>query len=388
MGRILILTNSPLIGRIGSDILTDYGHQVWIVGEIERALQTSEEHRIEVILLDLASPRFPGLEILATLREQVPDVPVIAIAAHPASKPAIDALRAGAYDFISRALLREELINAVERAGERHRMNLENRRLLASLRHRVNELSALNEVGRALCSTLEPSRVLDLLVRKAQDLVGAEAGSLLLLDEQTRELSFVVALGEKGEQVKALRLKVGEGIAGWVVKEGVPLLVPNAREDPRFFAEADRWTHFETRSILCVPIKLKEKVIGAIEVLNKQGGPFHEQDLELLTALSDQAGVAIENARLYQREQEMVRKLQKLSQLKDEFIGAISEELRRFLTHIIGYAELLEAKEVRDERTQEEFIAAIREESHRLWYLVEEFLDFDRLKPPPTAGGE
>lgn len=368
--------------------MKDYGHRVWVVGEIGRGLQAVAEHGIEVVLLDLTSSRFPGLEVLATLREEVPDVPVIVVAAHPTSKPAIDALRAGAYDFVSRAILREELMNAVERAEERHRMNVENRRLLASLQHRVEELSALNEVGRVLCSTLDASRVLDLLVRKAQDLVGAEAGSLLLLDEQAQELSFVVALGEKGEQVKALKLKVGEGIAGWVVKEGVPLLVPHAKEDPRFFAEADRWTYFETRSILCVPIKLREQVIGAIEVLNKQGGPFDPQDLELLAALSDQAGIAIENARLYQREQEMVAKLQELSRLKDEFVVAVSEELKRFLTHIVGYAELLEAKEVKDEQTQEEFIAAIREESHRLWYLVEEFLDFDKLKPQPTARGE
>jgi GAF domain-containing protein len=91
----------------------------------------------------------------------------------------------------------------------------------------------------------------------------------------------------------------GVGIAGWVVKNDEHLVVADAREDPRFYAGVDEKTGFETRNILAVPLRTKERVIGVVEIINKVDGPFDDRDVALATALANQAGVAIDNARLY-----------------------------------------------------------------------------------------
>ena len=99
--------------------------------------------------------------------------------------------------------------------------------------------------------------------------MGTEVGSLLLLDEETRELVFEVALGEKGERVREIRLKLGEGIAGWVAQTGEPLLVPDVRKDPRHYRRADEVSHFVTKNTLCAPVRVKDRVIGVLQAINK-----------------------------------------------------------------------------------------------------------------------
>lgn len=132
------------------------------------------------------------------------------------------------------------------------------------------------------------------------ELVNCEAGSLLLLDESTNELYFQIALGEKGEEVKEIRLKIGEGIAGWVAKEGKSIIVHDVRKDKRWFRKADEKTKFQTRNMICVPVKSKGRVIGVVQAINKKRGRWLMDDLKLLEHLSNQLSIAIENARLYE----------------------------------------------------------------------------------------
>lgn len=135
----------------------------------------------------------------------------------------------------------------------------------------------------------------------ATQLMDCETGSLFLVDEETNELYFEVALGEKGERVKQIRLKVGEGIAGWVAQQGEPLLISDAAKDSRWSRKADKESKFITKNMVCVPVKVKDKVIGALEVINKLGSEtFVQQDLELLNALANTVGIAIDNANLYE----------------------------------------------------------------------------------------
>jgi HD-GYP domain-containing protein (c-di-GMP phosphodiesterase class II) len=148
----------------------------------------------------------------------------------------------------------------------------------------------------------------------------AEAGSLLLLNEEKGQLNFEVALGDREEDMKMISLNFGEGIAGWVAQHGKPLIVNSPEKDRRFFRGVDERTEFKTRNIICVPVKVKEKIIGVLEAVNKQGGgKFDKQDLSLLTSLADQVAIALDNSRLYQELEEM------FFQTADSFADAIEQ---------------------------------------------------------------
>ncbi len=129
----------------------------------------------------------------------------------------------------------------------------------------------------------------------------AEAGSLLLLDETAGELYFEVAHGEKGQNIREIRLKLGQGIAGHVAKTGQPIIVNDVQHDSRFSSQADKQSGFMTRNMVCVPVTAREKLLGVLQAINKKdGGSFGEDDLHDFIALGHQVGIAIENANLYE----------------------------------------------------------------------------------------
>ncbi len=170
-----------------------------------------------------------------------------------------------------------------------------------NLEERVKELNILQEIGIQINSTLRLKDLLNLIMALSKETLKAEASSLMLLDEKNNELTFEVALGEKGDIIKKFKIPLGEGIAGWVAMTGDSLIVNDVEKDFRFAKKYDSATSFKTKSILCVPLKTKEKIIGVIEVINKtEDDYFDENDLNLLQAIANEAAIAIENAQLYQ----------------------------------------------------------------------------------------
>jgi PAS domain S-box-containing protein len=176
-----------------------------------------------------------------------------------------------------------------------------NHRLAQETERRLRELAFLNESGQAITSTLNLDRILNLLLERVRELLQIDAASIALRDERTGELVFEAASGEGAEDVIGVRLKPGQGIAGWVAQTGKPLSVQNAYNDARFFAGIDKQTGMMTQSILCTPILLQGQVAGVIEALNPGDLPFDEQAIDLLTALAGLAATAIDNARLFAR---------------------------------------------------------------------------------------
>ena len=171
---------------------------------------------------------------------------------------------------------------------------------------KIRELSVFHEVGKALTSTLDLSQVLQTIMEKISSFFRPDTWSLLLVDEETGELYFEIAIGESSENLKSVRLKPGEGIAGWVAEHGEPLIVSNASEDTRFAPRLDELTKVETRSVVCVPIRGRDRVLGVIELINYVAElKLDEDDLFRLQALADYAAIAIENARYVQRIHEL-----------------------------------------------------------------------------------
>lgn len=159
-------------------------------------------------------------------------------------------------------------------------------------------LEMLLEAGRLLSSKLELSELLTTVLELAARVADAESASLLLLDEKTQELYFDVALG-LGDEADAIRLKLGQGIAGAVGQSRRAEIINDVRKDGRWSPAMDAQSGFVTRSILAVPILLKGRLIGVVEAINKRGGDFDEEDMRTFEAFASQAGVAIENARLF-----------------------------------------------------------------------------------------
>lgn len=165
---------------------------------------------------------------------------------------------------------------------------------------KLKQLNTLIELTAIINSSLDTMEIRERAIEAATKLVDAETGSLLLIDYETGELFFEVALGNKGKHIKTMRLKKGEGIGGWVAEHGESLIINDVQSDSRFFKGADTKSSFVTKNMICVPVKTKEKILGVLQAINKQSGDFTTEDMEILTALSNQVSVAIENANLYQ----------------------------------------------------------------------------------------
>ena len=171
------------------------------------------------------------------------------------------------------------------------------------LAHRqLQRIGVFYDIGQALVTTFDINKLLVNTMEFATKLTDAGAASILLVDEEQRELVFRVSHGVRSELLRRHRIPMGEGIAGWVAHTGRPVIANDARSDTRFSHRVDVRTGFLTQSIGAVPLKIKGRVIGVLEVLNKYSGDgFTQDDIQLLSFIGTQAAIAIENARLYHR---------------------------------------------------------------------------------------
>jgi PAS domain S-box-containing protein len=187
------------------------------------------------------------------------------------------------------------------------------------------------EIGSMVNSTLNLAEVLALIMRHVNRVTNSIASTLMLLDDKTGELVFSVPTGPKADKLTDIRLPSGKGIAGWVAEHEQPVLVANVREDPRFYQEIDKISGFETKSILCVPLKAKTRLIGVLEAINKADGTsFTEEDTLLLSIFAYQAAMAIENARLYGELKESEEKYRLLVENANDAIFIAQDDVVTF----------------------------------------------------------
>ncbi len=167
----------------------------------------------------------------------------------------------------------------------------------------TEELRIFHDVAKALTSSLNLDQVLQTILEKMASLIRPDTWSLLVMDESTEELFYAIAVGDSAAKLKSTRVKIGEGVAGWVALHGEPLIVADLHADPRFL-EAAREAGQGT-SVICLPLKSKNKVLGVIQLVNCPVGAFSDRELFLLHALCDYAAIAIDNARSVERIQEL-----------------------------------------------------------------------------------
>ncbi len=222
----------------------------------------------------------------------------------------------------------------------------------------------LAEISRNLASTVDLDILLDRITEAAAHVSGSEAASILLYDESQGQLYFESATNLNEPLMRGLIVPVKDSIAGWIVTNGKPIIIDDTQNDPRHFAQVGKATNVTTTSLLGVPLIAKDKVIGALEVINKLSGQFTQDDQEILLDLGSQAAVAIENARLFQQ---------------SDLIAEMVHELRTPLASLRTASHLLLRKDVSEDQLRK-VVEIIDHETTRLIDMTTSFLDLARLE--------
>ena len=218
----------------------------------------------------------------------------------------------------------------------------ERKRAEETLIRRNRELALLNRTSRAFSSTLDLDQVLTTVLEEVRRLLDVVACSVWLIEPETKELICRHATGSRSETVLGWRLMPGEGLAGWVAHSGESLIVPDTRTDERHFKGVDQRSGVELRSILNVPLRIKQDVIGVLQAVDTEVDRFKSTDLTLLELLAASASIAIDNARLVEALRQRTVELQAHNEALDAFAHTVAHDLKGPLGYMVGFAHVLE----------------------------------------------
>lgn len=209
------------------------------------------------------------------------------------------------------------------------------------LRQRIGELTRLVKVSTVLNSTLTIDPLLRYIMDAASELVGSEGASILLYNQDSDELVFTASSTGSSESLIGQPVPLAGSIAGSILRENRAIAINDVAHDQRHYRGVDEATQFRTRSLLGVPMRMRDQVVGVLEAVNKLHGPWTVQNQSALMILAAQAAVAIENARLITALRQANDDLHALNEMKNDFIAIASHELRTPLGIILGYAAFL-----------------------------------------------
>ena len=254
------------------------------------------------------------------------------------------------------------------------------RRAEAILKRRNLELALLNQAGRAFSASLDLDHVLATVLEEVRRLMGVVACSIWLVDQEMDELVCRQATGTKKDLVQGWRLPMGEGLVGLAATTGKSLNIPDVLENEQHFVGIDEETGLALRSILSVPLKAKEDVIGVIQALDTQVDRFTDSDVTLLAALGASAASAIDNARLVAALRQRTADLKASNRELEAFAHTVAHDLKAPITHVIGYADVLIEYDDLTEENQRDYIQAIWRSSRKMNNIIDELLLLAELR--------
>ncbi len=246
---------------------------------------------------------------------------------------------------------------------------------------KVTKLNRLVEVSLVINSTLELEPLLRFIMDAAAELTRAQVASILLIDTKTQELHFMAFASESDEEqakrLKRIPVPLNKSIAGAIVLENKPIRLDDVTKDPRHYRVTDDKSGFLTNSLLGVPMRIKERVIGVLEAVNKLDNGWSDDDQLYLEILASQAAVAIENASLVARLRAALQDLSQVDKLKNDFISIASHELRTPLGVILGYATFLKEE---SQGQASEHAAAVLNSADKMRQIIEDMVNLRYLK--------
>jgi DNA-binding response OmpR family regulator len=288
---ILLIDDTPEDVQYLTQVLTKWGYQVHTLSDGQDAASVIQRANPELVLLDIdLDCRLHDYDICQQLREseQTRDVPIIFITESGKAIDQEQILSAGGIDYLTKPFRNEEVLARIETH--------------LALQRRNYQLNLLNRVGQDLTATLNLQRIAEQVQEAVTEVVNAVGTSVWLVDrEEEDRLVCQVAFHEGLEQFSLdLNVRAGQGVVGWVMETGQNVLLNDVASDPRFFSGIDQKTGFQTHSLLAVPLRARDKVIGVLEVVNKRGGGFDTYDLILVETMAASAAIAIDNTWLFE----------------------------------------------------------------------------------------
>jgi signal transduction histidine kinase len=213
---------------------------------------------------------------------------------------------------------------------------------LSTTRARLDQANLLSQISRAITSSLDLKTVFNQTTEMAASILNAQAATLFSIDTKRRELVFMIAKGTAALALEEKRIPLDQGVVGWVAVNGQPLVVNNTSDSTHFNSQVDSQTGFSTRNILCVPLRIQDRTVGVLEVLNKETvGGFTTDDIDWLTAMGQHIAIALENAQLYEnlrREQERIIKAQE--EVRNHLARELHDNTAQMLSLIIMNLDL------------------------------------------------
>jgi two-component system NtrC family sensor kinase len=367
--HILLILANPQTGQLlERAILTPAGYRVTLATEWKTAHKILKNDSPNLVILSDTLEGNSTLEVCKGLMHAYPLLPFILLPEKSSNDLVITALRSGFDDYLPPPLKAQDIQASVQRVLEKHSQTEEQIRLAArqdtnTLRTRVNGLETIHRVGQQVTSLLELDEVLTAVVDAAVDLTGAEEGSLLLIDETSGELYMRAGRNFQEDFVRTFRLPIRDSLAGQVLRTGKPLLIDE--KTPQKIK-----TSYLVYTILYVPLIVKERVIGVLEVDNRNTHkPFSEYHVALISALANYAAIAIENAQLYSHSEGERNKLETILANIDEGVIVIDHDGRVLLINrkareAFGVeAENWSGKRLREVVEHQDLLEIIREHS-------------------------
>jgi signal transduction histidine kinase/CheY-like chemotaxis protein/putative methionine-R-sulfoxide reductase with GAF domain/HPt (histidine-containing phosphotransfer) domain-containing protein len=285
--QMLIVDDNLEMLKLLDNCLAPLGYDITLSANGRQGLELLETGQFSVAILDLLLPDLSGMEILRRIREQRPEIEIIMLTAHASLETAMEAVRLGTYDYVTKPFRPQTIRSAVKRAMEKQ--------------HLTTRLVAIQDLSREMALSLDVEQVAETVLDFAGRALKFQNCGLWLVDEEQDELYRLAARGTEQEAKPRLPLSGDKGITVAVARSGEPLYVPNVQEDPRYIALGA-----VGRSELAVPLRVKGRVIGVLDVESADIDAFGPDDARLLSTLAAQAGVAIENARLHEQAQQEI----------------------------------------------------------------------------------
>lgn len=328
MQNILIIDDELFFREFIADNLKKEGYtSITASGGAEGlGILKREKGRVSVVLLDIVMPEMDGLSTLEKIKEINPDMPVIMMTAHMDQELVLRALKNGAFDYLAKPIYIDELLLATKRAYDHYLLVVENENKLKQLKNLetgAQRLVALTKGSMRMEAVVENNRLLQATIDLIASVLEAEKVSMMMVDEEKRELRVVVANGLNKDISTLPVRRIGEGIAGTVAEQGEAILVKEIK-DAREFKESEFSGQYKTGSFLCVPIKVLGKTIGVISVNDKlTGEPFSESDLAVLTTFSHQVALTLENAMINADMERYIEKLTLLNEMSKTLLSMV-----------------------------------------------------------------
>ena len=415
MARVLIVDDEKSIRNTVSEFLRLGGYEVQAAEDADAAGALMQAQVFDVVVTDIILPRVSGVTLLQRIKERAPDIQVIMMTGEPTVDTAVEAVRAGAYDYLSKPTGKRELLAVVGQAAQvkallddKHRLEADNRRYQEDLERLVGErtealaartrqLEAVREVAAEISRELNLDALLQLITKRVVDLIGGGQSVIRLWDAEGQWLvPRADAGGVKRWTDKPLRL--GEGVAGTVAERRQGMIVPDLQGTsyaPTLLPEGAMHT-----AVLAEPLVFGDSLVGVLNIdRDADLQPFTAEDQRLVSLFASQAVITIENARLYEvsrrhaaeletrvrertAELDVARREAEAASLhKSAFLANMSHELRTPLNSVLGFAQLLQeqTKEIFSAK-QTRYLTNIYTSGQHLLTLINDILDLSKVE--------